>query len=245
MDQMIMIMITLIAGASLGLASWLHCIGMCGPVASVMLSATRGETRRVRHLSAYHVGRTVTYVILGLLLGAVGDAVRVVLVGSVVSIITGSMIVAAAITQIIRGHFQVPPAIAMRLRRVTFLVQRSASGTYSSWHSAVLGVMNGFLPCGVSLSAIIAAATLPSMFDRIVFLVAFGVATTPALAGLAIIVERVGGRWHKQLHKVSALVLIAIGMMSVLRGLSLDIPFISPDFGYDQHGHAHYSCCNK
>ena len=69
--------LTFLGGLLLGLASSLHCAGMCGPIASSLMFAFapgHGEAERARALLAAHAGRILVYVASGAILGAVGSA---------------------------------------------------------------------------------------------------------------------------------------------------------------------------
>ncbi len=68
--------LTLLGGLLLGLASSLHCAGMCGAIASSLMFAFapgEGDGGRLRALMAAHAGRVLMYVAGGAALGAVGS----------------------------------------------------------------------------------------------------------------------------------------------------------------------------
>lgn len=58
----------------LGLVSSLHCVGMCAPL---MLALPFDKTKLVFRLVSYHIGRSFTYAVLGLLFGFVGKGLAV------------------------------------------------------------------------------------------------------------------------------------------------------------------------
>lgn len=234
-----------IAGISLGFASWLHCIGMCGPLVTALHSASNAGSPGAAAF-AYHAGRTATYIVLGLLFGVVADTARMVIVGSTVSIITGAMVMVMAVIQLAGYSVHIPDVVASLLRRVGGRIRRRAVGSVAlSSRSFALGAVNGLLPCGVSLSAVIAAATLSSVPERMMFLLSFGVATSPALAALSLAVQSFGQRWRNRLTHASAVVMLVIGLLVLLRGMALDIPFVSPQIAsFEGHHHEHQSCCH-
>lgn len=236
-------MIAIVAGATLGLASWIHCIGMCGPLVSVLhVGGPDGRGRALRSL-AYHAGRTLTYIALGLSLGALTDAARLIVVGSIVSVLVGCMLVVMALAQLFGASVHVPKSIADYLRRTTARIRGWSQGSFATSRAMILGAANGLLPCGVSLSAVVAAATLASIQERVIFLLAFGVVTTPALAGLAELASWVSVGIRRRFVRISAAVLLLMGVLVTLRGMSLDIPFVSPNTMQHQHAHGSGSCC--
>jgi sulfite exporter TauE/SafE len=60
---------SLIAGLVLGMAGSLHCVGMCGPLVLMMPTGWLGTL-------IYHLGRTLTYALLGLLAGLMFQVVE-------------------------------------------------------------------------------------------------------------------------------------------------------------------------
>ena len=62
---------TTVAGALvLGLATSVHCVGMCGALACGVTSLPGGETKRLLAASGYHFGRIVSYSLIGAVCGA-------------------------------------------------------------------------------------------------------------------------------------------------------------------------------
>lgn len=232
-------MIAVIAGLSMGLSSWLHCVGMCGPVSSMVV--TSSGTTSMRDISAYHAGRVATYIILGLGIGAAGDAVRLSLIAINVTVVTGIVLIGAAIMQLAGIHARIPYAIAERIRPLTQAAFRRSRTLPGPVRFLVFGAANGLLPCGVSLTAVLAAATLPSFVDRVGFLAAFGVTTVPALLSVNLVLHRVSEKWRDRFQRMTALSLLVLGGLVVLRGLSLGIPLVSPRAHHA--GHHHSGCC--
>ena len=55
-----------------GLLGSFHCIGMCGPIAFMLPVDRTNQTKRILQISVYHLGRLISYGILGLLFGLLG-----------------------------------------------------------------------------------------------------------------------------------------------------------------------------
>jgi hypothetical protein len=71
--------LTFFGGLLLGLASSLHCVGMCGAIASSMMFAfSPGDAAvdRARALIAAQAGRVLVYGAAGAVVGAVGSELR-------------------------------------------------------------------------------------------------------------------------------------------------------------------------
>lgn len=234
-------MIALLAGVSMGLSSWLHCVAMCGPLSSMVV--TSANTTSSRDVALYHVGRVVTYIMLCLVVGAVGDALRLSFIAFNFSLITGMALVSAAMMQIFGIHARIPKVLAERIRPLTQTLLQKSRSLPSATRFLVIGAANGLLPCGVSLTAIIAAATIPSFIERIGFMAAFGVSTVPALMSVNLVVKHFSPRLRDRLQRLATLSLLALGVLVVLRGSSLNIPFISPSA--PDALHRHNGCCTE
>lgn len=181
------------------------------------------------------------YCMLGLFIGSISDVARIVVLGSAVSLLTGAVMIALGCVQIVGGAVHLPVMITSRVRKLTSQLQGLLSMQSPSARSVINGMINGLLPCGISLSAIIAAATLPSTGDRLLFLLSFGIVTSPALAGLALLFNRISGGWKQRLRIASAVGMVLIGVLVTMRGMSLDVPFVSPKNA--EHTHVHHGCC--
>lgn len=234
----------LFAGASLGLASWLHCVGMCGPLMSIFADPKRRGAGVNTSLLLHHVGRISTYVVLGLLVGAASDAMRIVFVGSTVSILSGGLLLLIGVVQIFGGHVSMPDPVARVMRRVGVVITRRSAKLRVA-RPLVMGIVNGLLPCGVSLSAIIASATIPDLPHRMIFLASFGLVTVPALVGIGGVLQRLARVWRTRLQSAMAYVMFVVGIVLLLRGLSLDVPYASPKLMAADGAHVHKGCCGK
>ena len=58
----------------LGLVGSMHCIGMCGPIAFMLPVDHQNSLRKFGQVGLYHVGRILSYSIMGLLFGLIGKS---------------------------------------------------------------------------------------------------------------------------------------------------------------------------
>lgn len=178
-----------------------HCVGMCGPFVLSQTSAKLSrvpldhmtEFRRLRAASLlpYHMGRITTYSGLGALMSLpVGMAVYL----GDLWWLPPAMLVAAALAFL---------GFAFRLKGMDFaFYPASKYGAHLSriaaplflqptlWRGYLLGIVLGFLPCGLVYAAIAAAAASGDLATALLRMWAFGLGTVPALFGIAY-----GGDW--------------------------------------------------
>lgn len=178
-----------------------HCGPMCGPFVLAQAAdrmarvpaAKLCEAHRVRSglLLPYHAGRLATYGALGAISGAAGGLLPTGNSGAVAPWLTliAAILFAAQALARIRPRWAAmlprPPAFLARSvglwsRKLPFGGRGSFAGTF------LIGVMLGFLPCGMLLAAITAAGASGGAVDGAVAMLAFGAGTVPALAVVGI-----------------------------------------------------------
>ncbi len=170
-----------------------HCLGMCGPFAGAAGS-------RPGHVVAYHLGRIGTYAALGALSGAFGHAVPgppwVGLVLAALLLTWFSLVLA--------GLAPEPHVLLPGLTRVGARAMR----TEGVGARAVLGVVNGLLPCGLVWATLSVAVAAAEPLRGASLLAVFGLATTPALLVAAAGVRRLLGSSLAVRRALAAVVLV-------------------------------------
>ncbi len=208
----------LVAMTLAGLAGGvLHCAGMCGPF--VLAQVARGtaddggrrltEWRRLRGaaLVPYHFGRATTYAALG--------AVAAAAIGQLESIpalqwLASGLLFAAAVLFVLQAMSMAPrrllPAVAAMpqwLGGLGHLAGKAALGS-SLAHRYGLGLMLGFLPCGMLYAALAAAASTGNAVEGAATMIAFTLGTVPSLIGVGYIGAFLGDRWREAVRPFAA-----------------------------------------
>ncbi len=217
----------IIAGFGLGLLSSFHCIGMCGPLALALPIHHYSPLKRMLALTLYHNGRILTYTILGIVLGLSSSSLILVGWQQAISIISGIFILIATVYYYwISKRWQ--PSF---MNRYHVLVQKMMSSFLKSEHPLAflgLGMANGLLPCGMVYVAVAGALTTGTVFGGGLFMLSYGLATVPAMVLLTWAGLRVDVSVRNQLKKLMPVMISAVAIILILRGLNLGIPFISP-----------------
>jgi sulfite exporter TauE/SafE len=213
----------------LGLISGLHCLQMCGPIVlSYSLSLAHGGAFRREVLLAhtsYNAGRIVTYMFLGALAGAAGGGIG--LLGRMAGLASSARIVSGA-CMIVAGALMiglVPTSGLTQIQRRGFTARLSrAAGRLLTAPRVrgkfTLGLMLGFLPCGLVYAALLKAVESGSPAGGALTMLAFGLGTALALFGMGMASSLAGlrlGRWSTRLAAVSV---IAFGATLLWRGLA-------------------------
>lgn len=178
-----------------------HCASMCGSIAGAL--ALRADGARVVLL--HHIGRVIAYVVLGILAGAFGALVfdhhTMAEVGKLLRGIAGGMMAAIGARLLLGfGPWAWLERFGVRFwRRVLApLAARLAppgSQTRSvGWsRELALGALWGFLPCGLTWTASLGAATTGRAGGGGLLMLAFGLGTLPALGIGAWLFARLSG----------------------------------------------------
>lgn len=226
------------AALLLGIAGSLHCAGMCGPLILAMPFHHKGGSDGLKHLTVYHTGRIVVYVLLGILTGTIGKGVALAGIQKGLSIGAGFFLIVMAFT-IWRFEFLV--ASIPGFSRYTGAVQRMigrAMGKQGYQTSLSLGALNGMLPCGLVYGALAGAISTMEAAGGGIFMLLFGAGTLPMLLTVSLLGNKTGNRLRQKLGIVQPVLLIIAGVLLVMRGLHLDLSLFEsavPSAGYECH----------
>lgn len=218
-------MIFLISSFVLGLAGSFHCIGMCGPIALALpVSRKSAATILIGILSA-NTGRIITYTFLGFVIGSIGFSLHLFRLFQVLSILFGIGLIAIAW----RKHW---------LRQIEFRnpgFQQWVSGRMQSLLRQNgplklfgIGLLNGLLPCGMIFLALTNALLAENPIGSASSMAAFGLGTLPALIGVGFFAQSINQTFRSKLTRAFPYLLSVIGLLVILRGANLGIPFLSP-----------------
>jgi sulfite exporter TauE/SafE len=109
------------------------------------------------------------------------------------------------------------------LNTMSRLLKDQRSGSFF-----LLGMANGLLPCGMVYLAIAGALSTNQLTDGVFFMAAFGLGTLPALLALNWFGHLASIRLRNRMKQLTPYVIAVMGVLLILRGLNLGIPFISP-----------------
>ena len=212
----------------LGLLGGLHCIGMCGPIAFMLPVDHNNSLKKAGQISLYHLGRLLSYAIIGIIFGTIGKSATIFGLQQKLSIIIGiSMIIIILL----------PKKKLYQYSGGTFLFKsigklKSSIGKEFKKKSPdmffTIGFLNGFLPCGVVYIAVLGAIATSNPLYGGIYMFLFGLGTTPLMTIIVYFKNLCKGQMRSKLLKIIPIFVIIIGILFVLRGLGLGIPYVSP-----------------
>ena len=212
----------------LGLLGSFHCVGMCGPIAFLLPVDRTNSLKKFTQILSYHIGRLFTYSLIGLFFGLIGKSLYIFGLQQQLSIIIGIiMIIAVLIPTKISNKFRPFQPIYRIISKV-----KSALGNALKKKTAdtflTIGFLNGFLPCGLVYMAIFASLATGQAVLGSIYMILFGLGTIPLMTAAVYLGKFLNTQIKHKIQKAIPVFVILIGMLFILRGLGLGIPYISP-----------------
>lgn len=211
----------------LGLFSSLHCVAMCGPIALALPVHQFNFTKKTTCIIIYHFGRILMYALLGFLFGSLGQGLFIAGFHQNISIVLGALLILGVLFfnesklqnsiythskwyQKIKNHFG------------TFIRKKTRSSFF------ILGILNGLLPCAMIYMALFGATATQGSLYGALFMFWFGLGTIPLLTTIVWMREWVTKTFKNKMKNLVPTFLVLTGILLIIRGLGLDIPYISP-----------------
>ncbi len=218
----------------IGLLGSFHCMGMCGPVAVSLPLKERSWTTRIISSMLYNLGRVMTYMSLGLVFGLMGLGIHIWGFQQWTSIGVGTvMILGVAFPVFFHGARLTGPLDNLLSGFRKLFGRFFGFRTYLSvW---IIGLLNGFLPCGLVYIALAGALVSTSPSNGAIYMLFFGLGTMPALLSVSMVGNVISLAFRRSIQKKLPYLIILIGVLFVLRGMNLGIPYISPKMEKHQH----------
>lgn len=219
----------ILAGLTFGFLGSFHCIGMCGPIALVLPESSRQNLSFFTSRLIYNVGRIVTYTTLGAAAGLISRSVSLGGYQQTLSIAIGILLLLIPFWRTLRTVLNRTETLANTYAgRLTNRI-RSLFGSRKFGSFFLIGVLNGFLPCGFVYMALAAAVTLGDFYPSLIFMAGFGFGTVPAMLSVSFAGNLITVEMRRKLQKISPYFVAGVGVLLILRGLGLGIPLISPN----------------
>lgn len=211
-----------------GLISSLHCIGMCGPIAMLLPLDRNNPTKKIIQIMIYHLGRLTAYASLGFVFGVLGKGFYMAGIQQQLSIVVGVLMITIAIVPekvFMKYNFSKPVYRAISKVKTSLGSQfkrKSADALFT------IGLLNGFLPCGMVYAALFGAIAMQDVTLGVSYMLLYGLGTIPMMSAVVFISNILSVSLRSKLQKIIPVVAVFIGILFIIRGLGLDIAYLSP-----------------
>ena len=210
----------------LGLMGSLHCVGMCGPIALSLPLRGITITQKIWGSILWSLGRIFTYSLMGALFGLIGAGFKLIGYQQVISITIGTIMIISVFlpsffTKITSGGL-LSLFIPIRKGMQRLLQEKNNRALF------LIGIFNGLLPCGLVYMAVAGAIGTADFRSAIAYMALFGLGTLPLLLMISMLGNIISQTIRKRINQVVPFVVVLIGILFILRGLTLGIPYLSP-----------------
>lgn len=226
----------IIAAFLLGFMGSFHCVGMCGPIALALPLPSNSMQARVLGSLLYNFGRSTTYASIGLLLGTIGGGLAWWGWQQALSISMGFLLIMSAVI----------PNLSIRLGKylpfkTSFVpvIQQHLGALFKQHNYSALfgiGILNGLLPCGLVYMGAVGAVATNTPLNGALFMLFFGLGTLPTMFFLSLTGTWITAPIRSKIKKILPIFTILLGILFVIRGMNLGIPYLSPAIDWAMGG---------
>ena len=207
--------VSYIALFTIGVLTSLHCVGMCGGImmSQSITSEIVPKKNKFKPGLMYNLGRLISYTVLGGIVGGIGE------VFSLSFGVQGFIAIVAGIFMVIMGlnlyGFKA-------LRRFSIkLPWSNCNSQKKSRNPLIVGLLNGFMPCGPLQTMQLYALASGSVIAGATSMFFFALGTIPLMLGFGVIANLLSQKSSNKLIKYSGGIIIVLGIIMANRGLSL------------------------
>jgi len=217
----------LLSAIIFGLLGSFHCVGMCGPIAFMLPVDRNNSVKQFFQVLSYHLGRLLTYSLIGMLFGMLGKGFYFFGFQQQLSIIAGVIMILMTVLPKTFQKFNKSKTITKILFKIKNSLgkelKKKGNDTFFT-----IGFLNGFLPCGLVYMALFGALATNNAIKGALYMLLFGVGTIPLMTTVVYLGSFTNDIIRKRIQQAIPYVVILIGVLFILRGLGLGIPYISP-----------------
>jgi sulfite exporter TauE/SafE len=216
-----------LAAFVIGLLGSVHCVGMCGGIVGAL---TMGLPQTIRnstsgmlvYLLAYNIGRITSYALAGAIAGTLGSQLYSLLASELASAagrwVSGIFMIALGIYLAGWPRLLAPiERLGARVWRHIEPLGRRFLPVNSPKHALGLGLIWGWLPCGLVYSALVWAMAAGDTLSGAQLMVAFGLGTLPMLLLMGAMARWLGGLVSKHwVRGLAGAVIIAFALIMLM-----------------------------
>jgi len=218
----------LLSALIFGILGSFHCVGMCGPIAFMLPVSRDNSAKKLLQIFLYHFGRLFSYGIIGLAFGMLGKSLNLFGIQQQLSIAAGILMIAVIVI----------PSRAFRKYNFSRPLYKVIGKVKSSLGTALkkktpdtfftIGFLNGFLPCGLVYMAVFGAIASGGIVEGSLYMILFGMGTIPLMTTAVYFSGMLNGIMRRKVQKMIPVFVVIVGLLFIVRGMGLDIPYLSP-----------------
>jgi uncharacterized protein len=215
--------LSLLSAFLVGLLGGGHCVGMCGGIVGAVSITLPGERPHFGYQLAYNTGRIASYTAAGVLAGLLGSSGfflnHVLPVEKILYLLANLMLIALGLylAGLWQGVLLLERAGGALWRRLQPL-SKCFIPVQSLPQAFALGLLWGWLPCGLVYSVLVAALATGTATQGGLLMLAFGLGTLPTLLAMGLAAVRLKALLQKfWVRRASGLLVLGFGVVGLLR----------------------------
>lgn len=212
----------------LGFLGSFHCVGMCSPITLIIPFAKHNFWLKNLQIFFYFLGKTITYVLLGLLFSIVGEVFFIREYQQFFSIFVGVALFFSGFVSLFKIGVNTTFSkwIFFSVGNVKKLLAQQLKKK-SVFSIFLMGFFNGFLPCGLVYTALFGALTTGEITQVLLYMLVFGFGTIPLMLLFIYIGNFLTLNIKNKIQKAIPFFIILMGIFLIFRGLGIGV-FSSP-----------------
>ncbi|HHW47537.1 MAG TPA: heavy metal transporter [Clostridiaceae bacterium] len=206
-----------------GLITSMHCIAMCGGinlsqcVSYKIDNGNPGKISKLKPSLLYNSGRIISYTVIGGTVGALGSIISFSgAAKGIVAIISGLFMIIMGLNML--NIFPWLRKLNPKMPKIFGSKLYNNNGRYGPFF---VGLFNGLMPCGPLQAMQIYALGTGSIVAGALSMFFFSMGTVPLMFGLGALSSILTGKFTHKMIKVSAVLVIVLGIAMANRGLAL------------------------
>ena len=217
-----------LAGLTLGVLGSFHCVGMCGPLALSLPVQHLQGFQKFAGIVTYNFGRIFTYSLLGFILGFVGMSFSFFGWQQIFSIVLGCILLVIFFALLFRKKIFQNSFIQNTWNQYIVRLLSPLFGRKTFGALFLIGLLNGLLPCGLVYMAVAGGLATGNILYSSLFMASFGLGTLPAMIAMSFAGSFISLKIRNNMKKVIPYIFACMGILLILRGMNLNIPYVSP-----------------
>ncbi len=211
--------LSLVAAFLVGLLGSGHCLGMCGGIMATLSlnsqNVSSGKAKLLLILSSYNTGRISSYIIAGCIVGLLGLWLQELhnTAGLILRLISAILLILMGFY--LTGWWRLLARLEQTGEKLWKHIQPFGSRLMpvkSPLQALMLGVIWGWLPCGMVYSVLSLAATSGNIINSMLIMLSFGLGTLPVLMATGFFAQQL------QYFTQHSAVRISSGLLIILFG---------------------------
>ena len=191
-----------------GLFTSIHCISMCGAI-NLYASASKEDSKikRLKNPLLYNIGRLVSYTILGGIIGGIGK------VFSINYVVQNIIILIASIFMLIMSLSM------LGIITIDSKIKKCRCFKIKTKNPFIIGILNGFMPCGPLQAMQIYALSTASIFYGVISMFLFCLGTIPLMLFFGSFINLCKGKAKVIINKIASVLILILSMLMLNRAL--------------------------